>query len=55
MPRAGGSWLWLLTPVVVSSIAMNLPEQGGKPAVSLASTGAQRCRRSVSDLSAEPT
>lgn len=26
--RAGGLWLWLLlTPVAVSSVAMNLPEQ----------------------------
>jgi len=54
VPRAGGSWLWLLTPVMVSSIAMNLPEQVIKPAVSLVSTCAQRCRRWLSDLGAEP-
>ncbi|WP_019405963.1 PepSY-associated TM helix domain-containing protein [Stutzerimonas stutzeri] len=34
--RAGGLWLWLLlTPVAVSSVAMNLPEQVFKPVVSL--------------------
>ena len=37
--RAGGLWLWLLlTPVAISSIAMNLPEQVFKPVVSLVST-----------------
>ena len=36
--RAGGLWLWLLlTPVAVSSIAMNLPEEVFKPVVSLVS------------------
>ncbi|NBA97849.1 PepSY domain-containing protein [Pseudomonas sp. R5(2019)] len=34
--RAGGLWLWLLLlPVAVSSVAMNLPSQVFKPAVSL--------------------
>lgn len=34
--RAGGLWLWLLlTPVAVSSVAMNLPTQVFKPVVSL--------------------
>lgn len=37
--RASGLWLWLLlTPVALSSIAMNLPEQVFKPLVSLFST-----------------
>jgi len=37
--RAGGLWLWLLlTPVAVSSVAMNLPEQVFKPVVSLFSS-----------------
>lgn len=36
--RASGLWLWLLlTPVAISSIAMNLPEQVFKPVVSLVS------------------
>lgn len=34
--RAGGLWLWLLLlPIAVSSVAMNLPSQVFKPAVSL--------------------
>lgn len=34
--RAGGLWLWLLLlPVAISSVAMNLPAQVFKPAVSL--------------------
>ncbi|MNJ44426.1 hypothetical protein D3C77_394790 [compost metagenome] len=34
--RAGGLWLWLLlVPVAISSVAMNLPTQVFKPAVSL--------------------
>jgi uncharacterized iron-regulated membrane protein len=34
--RAGGLWLWLLLlPITVSSVAMNLPSQVFKPAVSL--------------------
>ncbi|MCP1473761.1 PepSY-associated TM helix domain-containing protein [Pseudomonas koreensis] len=34
--RAGGLWLWLLlSPIAVSSVAMNLPSQVFKPAVSL--------------------
>lgn len=34
--RAGGLWLWLLlTPVAVSSVAMNLPAEVFKPVVSL--------------------
>ncbi|MCE6981636.1 PepSY domain-containing protein, partial [Pseudomonas frederiksbergensis] len=34
--RAGGLWLWLLLlPVALSSVAMNLPAQVFKPAVSL--------------------
>jgi len=34
--RAGGLWLWLLlTPVALSSVAMNLPAQVFKPVVSL--------------------
>lgn len=37
--RAGGLWLWLLLlPVAVSSVAMNLPSQVFKPAVSLFSS-----------------
>jgi uncharacterized iron-regulated membrane protein len=36
--RAGGLWLWLLLlPIAVSSVAMNLPSQVFKPAVSLLS------------------
>lgn len=34
--RAGGLWLWLLLlPIAISSVAMNLPSQVFKPAVSL--------------------
>ncbi|MBV4472476.1 PepSY-associated TM helix domain-containing protein [Pseudomonas siliginis] len=34
--RAGGLWLWLLLlPIAVSSVAMNLPSQMFKPAISL--------------------
>lgn len=34
--RAGGLWLWLLlVPIAISSVAMNLPSQVFKPAVSL--------------------
>lgn len=34
--RAGGLWLWLLLlPIAISSVAMNLPAQVFKPAVSL--------------------
>ncbi|EPL03289.1 PepSY domain-containing protein [Pseudomonas sp. CF161] len=37
--RAGGLWLWLLlVPIAISSVAMNLPSQVFKPAVSLFST-----------------
>ncbi|UUQ67441.1 PepSY domain-containing protein [Pseudomonas fuscovaginae UPB0736] len=37
--RAGGLWLWLLLlPIAVSSVAMNLPSQVFKPAVSWFST-----------------
>ncbi|MNR06083.1 hypothetical protein D3C85_1221440 [compost metagenome] len=37
--RAGGLWLWLLLlPIAISSVAMNLPAQVFKPAVSLFST-----------------
>lgn len=37
--RAGGLWLWLLLlPIALSSVAMNLPSQVFKPAVSLFST-----------------
>lgn len=33
--RAGGLWLWLLLPIALSSVAMNLPSQVFKPVVSL--------------------
>lgn len=54
--RAGGLWLWLiLLPVAVSSIAMNLPSQVFKPAVSLFSPAPlsvyeQRARMPREDL-----
>ncbi len=52
--RASGLWLWLLLlPVAVSSVAMNLPEQVFKPAVSLFSPVPASVYQARSHLPAE--